>query len=401
MPPPDDTDQLRTALEQFVDDNLQLERLEATIDTFNPFDALQWTRQELRHSAFLRWLLDPTETHGLGPYFLTAFWKKVARYSPDAPVTVIDVDSWDMARAAVMAEWQSIDVLVQDDANAFIGVIENKVDTSEHSGQLQRYRRTVERAFPQHRALFAYLSPDGHAPSDDHYVAINYTEIVGLIEDTLERRREQLAPDVASFLQHYSEMVRRHIMDDSEVQQLCRVIYEKHRRALDLIFEHRPDRASMVKELLLRVIAEQDVLESDHSIKTYIRFISQGLDGFPRSGEGWVKSGRLLLIELTNTADRVTLKLVLGPGDQSHRTAVHQAITAHPEVFNKSEQTLYPKWWTFHTEPWLTPKQYRELDEDGLLAELRKRLVEFVRDRLPRMEEALAPVQDALAMTRQ
>ena len=56
----------RISLEQFVYDNPKLERLEATLDDFNPFEALGWTRQELRHSAFLRWILDPTETHGLG-----------------------------------------------------------------------------------------------------------------------------------------------------------------------------------------------------------------------------------------------------------------------------------------------------------------------------------------------
>ena len=30
-------------------------------------------------------------------------------------------------------------------------------------------------------------------------------------------------------------------MSDSEIAELCRQIYRRHQRALDLIFEHRPD----------------------------------------------------------------------------------------------------------------------------------------------------------------
>ena len=37
-------------LESFIDDNPELERLEAILDDFNPFVALSWVRQELRHS---------------------------------------------------------------------------------------------------------------------------------------------------------------------------------------------------------------------------------------------------------------------------------------------------------------------------------------------------------------
>jgi hypothetical protein len=48
---PDKND--RFALERFVYDNPELERLEALIDDFNPFAALRWTHQELRQSACL------------------------------------------------------------------------------------------------------------------------------------------------------------------------------------------------------------------------------------------------------------------------------------------------------------------------------------------------------------
>lgn len=83
------------ALERLVLDNPELERLEAIIDTFNPFVAMRWTRQELKHSTFLSWLLHPRETHGLGAYPLQVFLKRVARFSPPSadPPSVIEIDS--------------------------------------------------------------------------------------------------------------------------------------------------------------------------------------------------------------------------------------------------------------------------------------------------------------------
>ena len=56
--------ELIAALGQFVLDNPELERLEAIVRIFNPFVAMRWTRQEVKHSTFLSWLLNPRETHG-------------------------------------------------------------------------------------------------------------------------------------------------------------------------------------------------------------------------------------------------------------------------------------------------------------------------------------------------
>lgn len=58
------------ALEDFVVHNEALHDLETRIGRFNIFDALRATRDELKHSNFLAWLLDPAESHGQGPLFL-------------------------------------------------------------------------------------------------------------------------------------------------------------------------------------------------------------------------------------------------------------------------------------------------------------------------------------------
>lgn len=385
-----DPGSIRDALEQFVFDNAELERLEAILDTFNPFVAMRWIRQEARHSAFLRWLFDPSETHGLGSYFLGLFLKRLVRGAQPGQLSVVHVDSWDLSGAVVMQEWNGIDLLIQDDRNGFVAVIENKVDSAEHSDQLRRYRQQVEHHFPLHKKLFAYLTPDGEEPTDETYAAIPYTEIIDLLEGTLKRRGEQMADEVRTFVGQYVEMVRRFIMEDSEIQQLCRTIYEKHRKALDVLFEQRPDRASEVMSVLLDLLKDHPQLIPDHSTKGYIRFVPTALDFLPKTAEGWTPTKRLVLFELQNRIGGVSLFFTLGPGGQAIRDRVHEAIRQHPKVFNRATRPLYPKWWRFHSEKWIGAKQYDELDLDGLKQELRQHIDRLVNERLPVIEAALA-----------
>ena len=65
------------ALEALVVDNPDLERLEALLDQFNIFEAIGAVRQEVRHSDFLAFLLNPQQNHGLGDTFLKRLLQKV------------------------------------------------------------------------------------------------------------------------------------------------------------------------------------------------------------------------------------------------------------------------------------------------------------------------------------
>lgn len=381
-------------LESFIDDNPELERLEAILDDFNPFVALSWVRQELRHSAFLRWLLDPTETHGLGDYILQKLLKKLAQRSVgtyDAAPTIFEVESWDLRKAEVLAEWQSIDLLIVSDSDQFVVALENKVDASEHSNQLQRYRKLVEKRFPDYKRIFVYLTVDGEVPSDDPYSVFSYQELVDLIALCINRRADQINPDVLSFIGHYIEMVRRNIVENSEIQEICGQIYSKHKRALDIIFEHRPDRAMEIMDLLMDAIACRDELISEHSSKSAIRFLPQDLDFIPASGSGeWTKTNRLVLFEIENYNSKVTLKLILGPGEEEIRNGVYSLASNNTGTFNKGKQKLYPKWWTFHSEAWINQKQYDNLALEELNDLINRRFDELVVKKVPAMAAALS-----------
>lgn len=386
------------ALKRLVVGNEDLERLEAILSDFNPFVAMGWVRQELRHSAFLSWLLDPSESHGLGTYPLRTFLKEIlfsaGSLGPDAP-NVFDADSWDLSRTHAHREWEKIDVFLRNDEDGFTVVVENKVDAGETGDQLSRYHELVKRQFPRHRHLFVFLSPSGDPPSHEDYVPVSYAAIANLVDRIRQQREGQLSVEVGTFITQYVEMVRRHIVEESEIQELCKRLYENHRVALDLIFEHRPDRALLLTERIQALVREHGLIPEQTS-KALIRFVTPTLDRFPRGHEGWLRSKRLVVFEVENYASKVYLKLILGPCEAGLRTKVRDHVSKHPTVFNKAKHKLYPKWWTFHGERWVSKKQYDELDLDEVEALVADRMNRLVRDFLPRMDQALLPLIEKL-----
>ena len=187
-------------------------------------------------------------------------------------------------------------------------------------------------------------------------------------------------------------------MEDSKIQELCRRIYEKHRRALDLLFENRPDRVSEISSFLLQLVEQSDRLLPDHSTKTYVRFWPRELDFLPKVGDGWTPSKRLLLFEFDGSSGGLNLKIVLGPGPKELRETLHAVIARSPDVFNKAGQRFYPVWWSCHIERWVNPKQYQDSDGEELRQQLTERFKHFVERDLPKMQERLQQLRSTLPM---
>ena len=379
-------------LERFLQENADFERLEGIASRFNPFEAMDWTRQELRHSAFIRWIFDPSESHGLGAYPLRTFLKYVVSRGitgPEAP-TVFDVDSWDLTRTTAATEWERIDFFLLNDAERFLVLVENKVDTGEHSNQLARYADRVIKQFPAYKKCLVYLTPEGDQPSDERYIAASHRAIVDLLDLICERRGNQTSEDVVEFIRGYSEMVRRHIVKDSEIEELCQRIYANHRQALDLIFEHRPDRQQYLSNAVEETVSELGGT-LDQCSKAYVRWITPNIGRVPALGEGWTRTGRMVLFEVESYAGRIILKLILGPGPEDFRNRVYEAVQGQ-SIFNKRSSKFYPKWWTFHGHTLFTKKQSESMELEEAESYVRKRLAKFFADEVPAIEKALLSV---------
>lgn len=182
--------ELRKALEAFVADNSDLERLESLVTQFNIFEAIGAIRQELRHSDFLSYLLTPYQNHGLGEAFARKLLQKVVSLAKniELPITPIDLDTWNLDDLEVSREWQSIDILLRSGTNHLSIIIENKIDTTEHSDQLERYWQAVRTHFPSDKVLAIYLTPDGEKPSHEEFIALDYEQVATTIEALVASR---------------------------------------------------------------------------------------------------------------------------------------------------------------------------------------------------------------------
>ncbi|HRH41027.1 MAG TPA: PD-(D/E)XK nuclease family protein [Pyrinomonadaceae bacterium] len=382
----------RTALEAFVLDNPELDKLESLLGQFNVFEALGAVRHELRHSDFLAFLLDPLQNHGLGDEFARLLLQNVLMSARDRefPVSLIDLSIWSLEEIEVYREWQNIDILLIDNVHKFAVIIENKIGSSEHSNQLQRYHQTVTQHFPQLDIIGIFLTPDGDIPSDDSYIATDYSTVCKVIEKLTEKRASTLGNDVKTLMTHYTQMLRRHIMSESEIADLCRRIYKKHKNALDLIFEHRPDQQAFMRDLLEELINNEPLLEIDTISKTLIRFTAREWDVPPLSkGQGWTKSGRILLFEIYIKQNELATILWIGPGPIETRQALLDMARNDIGIFRTQSKTLRQKYNSIYRKNFLRPKDFEEEQEENLEEKIKKIWNEFIQVDLPKILNAV------------
>ena len=197
-------------------------------DKFNLFDVLGIARMEIRHSNILGWLLDPNENHGLGDAVIRGFLSHVATASGGG-VDVFDVLLLDCHDFTVRREWRNIDILAVSASEKYAICIENKIGTGERDNQLNRYRGIIKTQYPAYRHAFVYLSPDGSEPSDpEHWCAMSYRDVLDVIEAAKAKTR--LLPDIELLVDNYIETIRRDVVGDERLEQICAEIYSKHRR---------------------------------------------------------------------------------------------------------------------------------------------------------------------------
>lgn len=354
-------------LEDFVVGNRDLERLEALLAEFNIFEAVGAVRQELRHSDFLAFLLDPRANHRLGDAFLKRLLKHVLVTVQEPAVRAVEIDATDLDDASVRREWQRIDILVHHPESHLICLIENKIGSAEHSDQLRRYRKTVQRHFADHRAVLIYLTPEGDEPSDDAYVPISYRDVTEVMDAVRTSRASTLGPDVRTLMEHYTTMLRRHIVADSEIAELCRKLYREHQEALDLIYEYRPDVQYDVYKHLMKIVqdsAEEHGLLRQHSGKSQIHFTVKDWDDYQaqHGGVGWGPRGRMLTFRFYNDVDQVHLRFMIDSGPQQLREALFRQFQKRQGLFNrargqagKTEKTVYQRRYVLHPDDYEDP----------------------------------------------
>ena len=325
------------SLKGLLEDEQLLDELLRMSNEFNVFDVMHNARHEIRHSKVLAWLLNPNESHNAGRAFFDYFVRKIYCVT-EAPEFLIATYLSDEAEIRVDTEIMSIDILVTVPSEKIAIAIENKTRTKEHDAQLIRYRNTLETIYKDcegWRRFYFYLTPAGDPSKDDpeNWSPISYEIIVEALKGTLSRMDS--SNPAKQFVQHYCKMVEREIMNQSDIEELCRKIYRRHAKALNLIQETIGQGESPIQALLNNTL---ESLENDGKIVmcrdkgNYIKpsFHTAALDAYfgTRTDDNGSWGNKYLYVLWFERRDPEKVKLYFEVGPYQASTAEYAKINA-------------------------------------------------------------------------
>jgi hypothetical protein len=322
-------------LTDFVVRCSDLRELEKVLGKFNLFRVLRFEHGEIRHSNVLAWLLDPSESHGLRDLFLRRWLMRVVAEGEAAEGELFDpltFDSCEIRWVEVLREWRKIDLLVRIetvDQGHWIIAIENKLLSSQSSGQLTKYRKLIEEYFnTASKRLFVFLTHQEEEPEDAAYVSASYQQVNEVLRDCVEEQKDVIGPEPRVLLNHYLAILEELFMEDSKVAELARRIYQSHRDALDVIFEHRPDALQNLTDALNSKLQERaDIVGVyAHKPRKGVLFFTPKalLDGF-----GNVPISMICELNLWGKGHPTFYTVVLD-GDAQLKTALWEVSRKHP-----------------------------------------------------------------------
>lgn len=308
---------------------IELEKDKTIFNKFNMFETLKITNTEIRHSNVLGWLLDPIENHNIKGQFLRKFIEDINEIGEnDIDLEAIDYDSFEVRR-----EWKNIDILVVSKKSKILLVVENKIWSVESSHQLEKYRNIVEDEFQGYHLMYVFLTPYGEPSSDpDTWISYDYEKVLNNIENIMVENKSVMDNDVLLFIDHYALSLRRNIVGDKKLQDLCLDIYNQHKEAFDLILSNLPNQRNIYQNIIIEYLENRNDVIMDDSGKTLIRFITRELDDvIPKSLAGWTKSGRVFLFEIENFDAFMRLKSVVGPSVNEERNELLKYMNQCPD----------------------------------------------------------------------
>ena len=260
-------------------------------------------------------------------------------------------------------------------------IVENKVLSDEHSGQLARYHRFANKAYRGWDVFGIYLTRFGDNPSHEAYDPLDYLTLCGFLDDVLQDRDQATNTEARIAIRHYTDMVRRHLVGSPEAIKLAHEIYQRHRKALDFIHKHRPDPQRSIKGFLLRLVDETEglVYKQETAGGTYLYFCP----------EAWEVPNGFVGFVFHNHADQLELFLEISWGDNGSRRRLFEIAKRDDSPFNhlveNTRRGTNPK---LYYRSFLAPGYYEDYSEQERQQEILRQWAMFLAD-LERMKAML------------
>lgn len=237
---------------------LKLRELE---HSFNPFRVLNIQRYEIRHVSTLAWLLDPQGSHNLGDAFLLRFMNVVAQEAEDqtvrsilalAPEPSVRVrrevsrktlenlerlefeESVKAATDTSSTKEASLDLLVEGDR--WVLGLEAKIDSSQHSDQLQTYRTALEKGAPSKQRVLIFLTKDdADVPQDRSWTHVTWqSAVIQPLRAILDGMYGRAQSHSSEFLRSYLEVLEDQCCDSAGTREgLLKDLAASYEKTLD------------------------------------------------------------------------------------------------------------------------------------------------------------------------
>lgn len=402
--------QLYSKLERLFVANPEFEELEKAIDVFCPFEAIGMVRQEVRHAHFLSYILDPNRPHGFGTECIRALMTTFARVAllshSDSVLSPLDVHLTAFQTATVRREWERIDLLIELPEQKIIIAIELKIDASEHSEQLSRYRDKVRRHWPEEnwKHFFLFLTKRGDDPTEverEKWLPIPLDEYVSELDILVSKEIGNL--DARRLLANYLSMLRRHHLKNEKLEDLAARLWSQHYDALAYLVDQRPnplkdiykavfDQRFAITEAISDLIPFK--LEVDDCTPSSLHFAVADWDDLPGfRTASWTSTKRILLIEVERGKGAdipIRIRFVLGKGDPAVRQAIYDTLKTHGTFEKLTAREKFSNEWTRLTSYTIKPyNPDEERDVDSIAADIKDAIVKYAVKNVPLYDAAL------------
>ena len=276
-----DTEEKINALLKDID---SLDELNNLGNEDNLFDILKISQAEIRHSNALAWLCDPQKSGDVGKYFLRKLFILIMERAEKFYAADLIVD--DLDDVEVRREWKCTDLLItlrKKDAINFVICIENKVKSKQGDRQLERYRQTIETeeefkfAVQEKRVAYLFLRVKNESPKDQNWIEIDYNDIGSILKDALTHC--SMSKELNFFITQYLSTLRKNgMMDDQKMQELAQKIYNKHKDALDYIYENAQNEDALKFEHYHKWLSgKTDFTKRQNKAFSYLQFATKEL----------------------------------------------------------------------------------------------------------------------------
>ncbi|MDE3839046.1 hypothetical protein C0966_06630 [Bacillus methanolicus] len=228
-----------------LDNSLEFEKLHSKFSRFNPFKILRVDKFEIRHSNVLSWLLNPSENHNLGSFFVKKLLAKTFVKAENEHLlesyNLIQLHKHSFHDLEVYREVQTsnnkrIDILAVSESQKVVILIENKYKSSESDGQLNNYLNFVRKKYSGYTIIPIFLSLDSSVPTNKEYFILDYNDILDILKVYMDVNGDQIFEPIKEFINYYISILQDELVRDEEDIELALHIYKKHKDAIDFLY---------------------------------------------------------------------------------------------------------------------------------------------------------------------